>query len=63
MTRIYALTDSRSGQVRYVGQTSVALDLRLRRHWITAEAGAREHRAVWMRSVRAGGGEVLDLGG
>lgn len=57
---IYALLDSRQPHlIRYVGQTRIALDGRLRRHWVTAMAGAREHRAVWMRFVRFTGGDVV----
>ena len=60
---IYVLCDSRIDdpvrRVRYVGQTRVDLPRRLQRHWVTALAGAREHRAVWMRSVQAGGGTVV----
>jgi len=60
---IYVLCDSRVAdpiaRVRYVGQTRIALDRRLYRHWVTATAGAREHRAVWMRAVKAAGGDVL----
>lgn len=60
---IYTLCDSRVAdpinRVRYVGQTRIALAQRLHRHWITALAGAKEHRAVWMRSVKAAGGDVL----
>jgi hypothetical protein len=60
---IYALCDSREAdpvrRVRYIGQTVRSLARRLKIHWQTANAGAREHRATWMRSVRAGGGEVL----
>jgi len=60
---IYALCDSRESdpvkRVRYVGQTRIVLAQRLRRHWVTALAGAKEHRAVWMRSVRCAGGDVL----
>jgi len=62
---IYALCDSRIvdpiTSVRYIGQTRIALDQRLKRHWVTALAGAREHRAVWMRAMRAAGVEVLIL--
>lgn len=60
---IYALCDSRItdpvARIRYIGQTRIALTRRLIRHWITALAGAKEHRAVWMRSMKGSGGEVL----
>lgn len=57
---IYALSDSREPtKIRYVGQTRLQLDCRLRRYWVTALAGAREHRAVWMRSVKAAHADVL----
>ena len=66
MVTIYALCDSRVSdpvaRVRYIGQTRLGLENRLRRHWVTARAGAREHRAVWMRSVNRDGGEVLIVG-
>ncbi len=55
---IYVLTDA-VGVVRYVGQTRIDVEQRLRRHWVTALAGAREHRAVWMRAVHAAGGAVV----
>lgn len=66
---IYALVDAHCSdpieRYRYVGQTRVHPDARLRRHWITALAGAREHRAVWMRAMqrneREVAIEVLDL--
>ena len=60
---IYALCDSREPdpvlRIRYIGQTRLPLSGRLHRHWITALAGAREHRAVWMRAMRRAGAEVL----
>lgn len=59
MATIYVLVDGRTGEVRYVGQTRIELALRLARHWVTAMAGAHEHRAAWMRSVKAAGGDVV----
>jgi len=62
LATIYALCDSRVSdpvkRVRYVGQTRLPLEHRLRRHWVTAIAGAKEHRAAWMRAVKAAGGDV-----
>ena len=66
---IYALVDAHSSdpveRYRYVGQTRLDPAKRLHRHWITALAGAKEHRACWMRAMQKGGREitveVLDL--
>jgi hypothetical protein len=66
---IYALVDAHCSdpieRYRYVGQTRVHPDARLRRHWITAMSGAKEHRAAWMRAMqrneREVAIEVLDL--
>jgi hypothetical protein len=60
---IYALVDAECSdpvaRVRYVGQTRLHPEMRLYRHWLTADAGAREHRAVWMRAMKRHGREVV----
>jgi hypothetical protein len=66
---IYALVDAHSSdpieRYRYVGQTRLDPAKRLHRHWLTALAGAKEHRACWMRAMRDSGREItveiLDL--
>ena len=64
MATIYVLCDSREAdpikRVRYVGRTVRTVDTRLRHHWrYTNGEGGEGHRAAWMRSVVAGGGEVI----
>jgi hypothetical protein len=58
---IYALCDSRVSdpvkRVRYIGQTVRPLSLRLAIHWNTANLS--NHRATWMRSMRASGAAVV----
>jgi hypothetical protein len=66
---IYALVDADCSdpveRYRYVGQTRLDPAKRLEKHWITAAAGAKEHRAVWMRAMRRHerevGLEVIDF--
>lgn len=66
---IYALVDEHCSdpieRYRYVGQTRLDPAKRLHRHWLTARAGAKEHRAMWMRAMeeyeREIGVEVLDM--
>ena len=53
---IYALTDPRDGQIRYVGQTSVALSSRLASHM--RDAGCQRyqfHRVRWIRALVTNG--------
>jgi hypothetical protein len=63
MATIYVLCDGREmdpiKRVRYVGQTVRSLEIRLRHHWQTANAGEQWHRARWMRAVKSAGGDVL----
>lgn len=56
---IYGLVDPRLPQtaenVRYVGQTTAALELRLRKHIETAKRGDATHRGYWIQSLLANG--------
>lgn len=55
-TYIYGLTDPRSGDIRYVGQT-VSLDLRMRSHATCAERGDRPNspRNRWLSDLVSAG--------
>lgn len=55
---VYGLRETGSTSVRYVGQTSVDLQERLRRHWHDCRNHLRRPRAMWMRDVAAKGGEI-----
>jgi hypothetical protein len=51
---IYALVDPTTHQVRYVGQTGVAPDVRLRYHVNAAGRGINKHAVYeWMRGLKA----------
>lgn len=50
MTKIYALKDPISNEIRYVGKTVGPLDKRLREHLHVAKRG-RTHRDNWIKSL------------
>jgi GIY-YIG catalytic domain len=49
MTSIYTLSDPDTGEVRYVGQTSVGLDRRLYIHWHNR---SNTHTSHWVHSLK-----------
>lgn len=57
---VYALASSASPwEFRYVGKTTQALEVRLRRHIREAAKGGKSHRANWIRKVLREGGRVV----
>lgn len=59
---IYAISDPRDGNIRYVGQTCRAPNQRLNGHLVDARRGASSHRNDWLRSVmRDGHRPVLNV--
>lgn len=63
---IYALSDPRTGLVRYVGKTFKAAALRLSDHLSEMRSGARTYKAQWLRGLLAVGERprlsVLEMG-
>lgn len=49
MIQIYALRHPKTGEVRYVGQTSQKLSIRLSQHWHRAQSGYHSPVHCWMR--------------
>lgn len=58
---VYGLREVGTEDIRYVGQTSYALNNRLKRHWSEANNGNKTARSNWMRSVRDRGGEIESI--
>jgi hypothetical protein len=56
ITRIYSLTDPRSGRVRYVGKTAYSLGRRLRQHLAGAKH-LRTHLGRWLQQLLTEGSE------
>ena len=50
--RIYALTDPRTEQVRYIGKTSHALDWRLKKHIAAARTRKGTYLLHWLRQLQ-----------
>lgn len=63
MIRIYGLTDPRDGRVRYIGQTKLRLEVRLRVHLRNARLGKGGGRALreWLAGLLAEGLEPIVL--
>lgn len=55
MTCIYALTDPRTDQVRYIGKTSRKASNRLSEHLRDAKIGRKAHVRAWLRILIAQG--------
>lgn len=55
MTIIYGLCDPTTGELRYVGKTSLSLNVRLSRHLRNARSGCRPHVNAWIRGLLAKG--------
>lgn len=56
MAFIYALSDPRTDEVRYVGQTAEQPETRLRKHtWPSTLRRERNHRTKWVNSLIADG--------
>lgn len=53
-TIIYSICDPSTGDVRYVGKTSLSLEKRKKRHSLNAAAGIRRHLYNWWRSLADG---------
>ena len=55
---VYGLRSSRDGKIRYVGQSTVSPERRLRKHLKNAGDGIKTHLYNWMRGERLAGHEV-----
>jgi hypothetical protein len=52
---IYALVDPRSGELRYVGKTSLTVERRLSAHASNVRRGLHSHKHHWLRDVMRAG--------